>query len=178
MLNKVQIIGRLGADPELKYSQTGTAMCSLSVATDESYQDREGNKVQRTEWHRISVFQRSAENCATYLTKGSLVYVEGSLQTRKWQDQNGQDRYTTEIKAQRVQFLDRKGEGAPAGGGYQSQGGYQGGPQGGHQGGNQGGGYGNQQQRRSYANQAPQQNTGPNEDMGSPFPSEMDDVPF
>ncbi len=177
MLNKVQIIGRLGSDPELKYSQTGTPMCNLSVATDESYQDRDGNKVQRTEWHRISVFQRSAENCATYLAKGSLVYVEGSLQTRKWQDQNGQDRFTTEIKAQRVQFLDRKGEGAPAGGGgggYQAQGGYQGGPQGG----NQGGGYGNQQQRRSYANQAPQQNTGPNEDMGSPFPSEMDDVPF
>ncbi len=180
MLNKVQIIGRLGADPELKYTQSGSPVCSLSVATDESYQDRDGNKVQRTEWHRISVFQRSAENCATYLTKGSLVYVEGSLQTRKWQDQNGQDRYSTDIKAQRVQFLDRKGEGGGGqGGGYQGQGGQGGGyqGQGGGQG-NQGGGYGNQQQRRSYANQAPQQNAGPNEDMGSPFPSEMDDVPF
>ncbi len=188
MLNKVQIIGRLGADPDLKYSQTGAPMCNLSVATDESYTDRDGNKVQRTEWHRVSVFQRAAENCATYLTKGSLVYVEGSLQTRKWQDQNGQDRYSTDIKAQRVQFLDRKGDGqggGPAGqGGYGGgQGGYQGdqGGYGGNQGGGQGGGYGNQQQRRSYANQgnqAPQQNTGPNEDMGSPFPSEMDDVPF
>ncbi len=185
MLNKVQIIGRLGADPELKYSQTGSPVCTLSVATDESYQDREGNKVQRTEWHRVSVFQRAAENCATYLAKGSLVYVEGSLQTRKWQDQNGQDRFSTGINAQRVQFLDRKGEGGGAGGGAY-QGAAQGGNQGGYQGGNQGGSYGNQGQRRSYANQGNQgnqgnqapQNMGPNEDMGSPFPSEMDDVPF
>ena len=80
----------------------------------EAYTVRDGNKVDRTEWHRVSVFQRQAENCANYLTKGSLVYVEGSLQTRKWQDQQGQDRYTTEIKAQRVQFLDRKGD-APRG---------------------------------------------------------------
>lgn len=113
MLNKVMIIGRLGRDPELRYSQSGAPICSLSIATDESYQDRDGNKVERTEWHRVSVFQRSAENCANYLAKGSLVYVEGNLQTRKWQDQQGQDRYTTEIRAQRVQFLDRKGERAP-----------------------------------------------------------------
>ncbi len=111
MLNKVMIVGRLGQDPELRYAQNGTAIASMSVATDESYNDREGNKVERTEWHRVSVFQRQAENCANYLSKGSLVFVEGSLQTRKWQDQNGQDRYTTEIKAQRVQFLDRRGEG-------------------------------------------------------------------
>ena len=110
MLNKVQIIGRLGKDPELRYSQSGTPVASLSVATDESYKDRDGNKVERTEWHRVSVFQRQAENCANFLAKGSLVYVEGSLTTRKWQDQQGQDRYTTEIKADRVQFLDRKGD--------------------------------------------------------------------
>ena len=118
MLNKVMIIGRLGRDPELRYTQSGSPVASLNIATDESYTDREGNKVDRTEWHRVSVFQRQAENCANYLTKGSLVFVEGSLQTRKWQDQQGQDRYTTEIKAQRVQFLDRKGD-APrdAGGG-------------------------------------------------------------
>ena len=115
------IIGRLGRDPELRYTQSGSPVASLNVATDESYVDRDGNKVERTEWHRVSVFQRQAENCATYLSKGSLVYVEGSLQTRKWQDQQGQDRYTTEIKAQRVQFLDRKGD-APRGGG---QGGYE-----------------------------------------------------
>ena len=115
MLNKVMIIGRLGRDPELRYTQSGSPVASLNVATDESYTDRDGNKVERTEWHRVSVFQRQAENCANYLAKGSLIYVEGSLQTRKWQDQQGQDRYTTEIKAQRVQFLDRKGD-APRGG--------------------------------------------------------------
>ena len=82
MLNKVMIIGRLGRDPELRYTQSGAPVCSMTVATDESYQDRDGNKVERTEWHRISVFQRAAENCANYLSKGSLVYVEGSLATR------------------------------------------------------------------------------------------------
>ena len=111
MLNKVMIIGRLGRDPELRYTQGGSPVCTLNVATDESWQDRDGNRVDRTEWHRIVVFQRAAENCNTYLHKGSLVFVEGSLQTRKWQDQHGQDRYTTEIKAQRVQFLDRKSDG-------------------------------------------------------------------
>ena len=120
MLNKVMIIGRLGRDPELRYTQSGSPVATLNVATDESYMDRDGNKVERTEWHRVSVFQRQAENCANFLTKGSLVYVEGSLQTRKWQDQNGQDRYTTEIKAQRVQFLDRRSDGPRADmGGYE-----------------------------------------------------------
>ena len=109
MLNKVMIIGRLGRDPELRYSQSGSPVCTLNIATDESYTDRDGNRVDRAEWHRVVVFQKAAENCSQYLTKGSLVFVEGSLQTRKWQDQQGQDRYTTEIKAQRVQFLDRQG---------------------------------------------------------------------
>ena len=108
MLNKVMLIGRLGAKPELTYAQTGTPMTTLRIATDESYNDRDGNKVERTEWHRVVVFQRQAENCAQYLDKGSLVYVEGSLRTRKWQDQSGSDRYTTEIRAQRVQFLNRR----------------------------------------------------------------------
>lgn len=111
MLNKVMIIGRLGRDPELRYTQGGSPVCTLNVATDESYTDRDGNRVDRAEWHRVVVFQRAAENCGNFLRKGSLVFVEGSLQTRKWQDQNGQDLYTTEIKAQRVQFLDRKSEG-------------------------------------------------------------------
>ena len=109
-LNRVMLIGRLGRDPELRYTQSGTPVCTLQAATDESYTDRDGNKVERTEWHRITCFQKQAENCANYLAKGSLVYVEGSLTTRKWQDQQGQDRYTTEIKAERVQFLDRKGD--------------------------------------------------------------------
>ena len=109
MLNKVMIIGRLGRDPEVRYTKSGSPVTTLSIATDESFTDREGNRTERTEWHRVVVFQRAAETCAQYLSKGSLVYVEGKLQTRKWQDQNGQDRYSTEIKADRVQFLDRKG---------------------------------------------------------------------
>ncbi len=154
MLNKVQIIGRLGRDPELRYTQTGVPVCSLNVATDESYTDREGNRVERAEWHRVSVFQRMAETCSNYLSKGSLVYVEGSLTTRKWQDQQGQDRYTTEIKAQRVQFLDRRN--ANAGGDEDFQG--QSRPQ------------QNNQNQRDMAN-----------NYGTPFPSEastMDEVPF
>lgn len=111
-LNLVQLIGRLGRDVDLKYSQSGNPVANISIATDESYTDRDGNKVERTEWHRVVAYGKTAENCANYLAKGSLVYVEGSLQTRKWTDQSGQDRYTTEIKAQRVQFLDRKGGGS------------------------------------------------------------------
>ena len=111
MLNKVMIIGRLGQDPELRYATTGMAICRFSVATDESYQDRDGQRQEKTEWHRVVTFQKQAENCSNYLHKGSLVFVEGSLSTNKWTDQQGQTRYTTEIKAQRVQFLDRK-EGA------------------------------------------------------------------
>ena len=108
-MNKVMLIGRLGRDPELRYATNGSPVATLRIATDESYTDRDGQKVARTEWHSVVVFQRQAENCQTYLKKGSLIFVEGSLQTRKWQDQQGQDRYTTEIKAARVQFLDRKG---------------------------------------------------------------------
>ena len=113
MLNKVQIIGRLGRDPELRYSQSGSPVCTLSVATDEGYTDRDGKKVERTEWHRVVLYSKAAENCNQFLKKGSLVYVEGSLQTRKWQDQQGQDRFSTEIKAQHVQFLDKKDGGKP-----------------------------------------------------------------
>lgn len=110
MLNKAMIIGRLGREPELKYTQTGIPVTTLNIATDESYQDRDGNRVEKTEWHRVIVFQRQAENCAQYLSKGSLVYAEGRIQTRKWQDQQGQDRFTTEIVANTVRFLDKKGD--------------------------------------------------------------------
>ena len=181
MLNKVMIIGRLGRDPELRYTQSGSPVASLNIATDESYTDREGNKVDRTEWHRVSVFQRQAENCANYLTKGSLVFVEGSLQTRKWQDQQGQDRYTTEIKAQRVQFLDRKGD-APreAGGGgrgyEEDYGAPAAAPRGNAPRGGQTGGARQQPQGGGQANRR-----GMDEELGPAFPSEaskMDDVPF
>ena len=174
MLNKVMIIGRLGRDPELRYIQgSGTPVATLNVATDDSFVDRDGNRVNRTEWHRISVFQRTAENCSTYLKKGSLVYVEGSLRTRKYQDNQGQDRYVTEIHAQRVIFLDRKSEGN-GGDGYQGQrGGYQQPRQGGGQ---QGGG-----RPQDTAPQNPQDSAREaEEDLGSPFPGEanMDNVPF
>ena len=110
-VNKVILVGNLGADPEIRRLNSGDVVANLRIATSESWRDRQsGERKDRTEWHRVSVFQRQAENCANFLAKGSLIYVEGSLQTRKWQDQQGQDRYTTEIKAQRVQFLDRKGD--------------------------------------------------------------------
>jgi single-strand DNA-binding protein len=110
-LNKVMIIGRLGRDPELKYTQSGQPVCNLNVATDEGYV-KDGQRVEKTEWHRIVVWGKQAETVANYLAKGRLVYVEGKIETRKWQDKDGQDRYTTEIKADRVQFLDSKGGGA------------------------------------------------------------------
>ena len=111
MLNKVMIIGRLGSDPEIRYTQAGQSICSLRVATDESYTDKDGNRVERTEWHSVVAFGKTADHCNQYLHKGSLVYVEGKLSTRKWQDQSGQDRYTTEIRAERVQFLEKRENG-------------------------------------------------------------------
>lgn len=107
-LNKVYLIGRIGQTPNVHYSQGGTPVCHLSVATDESYTTKDGERVNRTEWHRVNVSGRQAENCSVYLTKGSLVYVEGSLGTRKWQDRDGNDRYSTEITARFVKFLDRQ----------------------------------------------------------------------
>ena len=112
MLNKVMLIGRLGADPEIKYTQSGSPVANLRVATDESYTDRNGTRQERTEWHTVIAFQRTAEICQQYLHKGSLVYIEGKLQTRKWQDKNGQERYSTEIQCQRLQMLERRQEGA------------------------------------------------------------------
>jgi len=115
MLNKVMLIGRLGSDPEIKYTQSGSPIANLRIATDESYTDRNGQRQEKTEWHTVIAFQRTAEICQQYLHKGSLVYIEGKLQTRKWQDKQGQERYTTEIQCQRLQMLERKQEGnAPA----------------------------------------------------------------
>lgn len=110
MLNRVQIIGRLGRDVELRQTPSGQSVASFTVATDESYTSRDGQKVEQTEWHRVSVFGKQAELCGKFLGKGSLVYVEGKLRTRKWTDQSGQERSSTEINADRVQFLDRKQE--------------------------------------------------------------------
>lgn len=103
--NKAVIVGRLGRDPELRYTPNGTPVANMSVATDESFTDQAGNRQEKTEWHKIVIFGKQAENVSRYLGKGRQCLVEGSLQTRKWQDQQGQDRYTTEIKAFRVVFL-------------------------------------------------------------------------
>jgi single-strand DNA-binding protein len=108
MLNKVQIIGRLGRDVELRQTPSGQSVASFTVATDESYTSRDGQKVEQTEWHRINIFGKQAELCGRFLGKGSLVYVDGRIRSRKWTDKEGIERTATEINADRVQFLDRK----------------------------------------------------------------------
>ena len=112
-INKVILVGNLGAKPEIKYASNGNAISNLSIATSESWTDKStGQKQERTEWHRVSLFGKVAEIAGQYLDKGSKVYVEGKLQTRKWQDQNGQDRYTTEVVISgysgTLQMLDRR----------------------------------------------------------------------
>ena len=112
-INKVILVGNLGAKPEVKYASNGNAISNLSVATSESWTDKStGQKQERTEWHRVSLFGKLAEIAGQYLDKGSKVYVEGKLQTRKWQDKNGQDRYTTEVVVSgfngTLQMLDRR----------------------------------------------------------------------
>ncbi len=112
MLNKVTLIGRLGADPEVKYMPSGGAVANISLATSRRWKDKQsGERREETEWHRVSFFNRIAEIAGEYLRKGSLVYIEGRIRTRKWQDQNGQDRYTTEIIAEQMQMLDSKSGG-------------------------------------------------------------------
>jgi len=114
-LNMVQIIGRLGKDPEMHYTASGAAVANITVATGKTWKDKQtGEKVEKTEWHRVVFFQRLAEIVGEYLTKGKQVYIEGSLQTRKWQDQDGNDRWTTEIVGQQMQMLGGRGDDAPA----------------------------------------------------------------
>ena len=111
-INKVILIGNLGADPEVKYMPSGEAVATLRLATSESWKDKNtGEQVERTEWHRVVLFRRLGEIAGEYLKKGSKVYIEGRLQTRKWQGQDGQDRYTTEIVASDMQMLDSRGGG-------------------------------------------------------------------
>src|SRR3982750_317163 len=104
-VNKVIIVGRLGADPELKTVTGGQSVARLSIATSENWTDKQGQKQERTEWHRVVVWGKLAELCGKYLTKGRQAYVEGRLQTRSWEDQQGQKKYSTEIVADRVQFI-------------------------------------------------------------------------
>lgn len=109
-VNKVILIGNVGADPELRYTPTGTAVTNFNIATNESWSDSSGERHERTEWHRIVVWRRLAEICNQYLRKGSRVYIEGSLQTRSWEGQDGQKRYTTEVVARDMQMLDSRGD--------------------------------------------------------------------
>ncbi|WP_457857354.1 single-stranded DNA-binding protein [Psychrobacter pulmonis] len=156
-VNKVIIIGNLGADPEARQFSNGGSVTNISVATSEQWTDKQsGEKREATEWHRISLFNRLGEIAAQYLRKGSKVYIEGSLRTRKYQDPNGQDRYITEIRAEQMQMLDGASGGSNDGGGfggaqgsnqYQNQGGY----------GNQGGGFAGQNQNQGGQNNFGQQ---------------------
>ena len=108
-INKVILVGNVGVDPEVKYMPNGNAVTTLSIATSETWKDKQtGEKQERTEWHRVVCFNRLGEIAGEYVRKGSKLYVEGSLRTRKWQDQQGQDRYTTEIVANDIQMLDTK----------------------------------------------------------------------
>ena len=177
-MNKVILIGRVGQDPKLSYTGSGQAVANFSVATDEGYRDKQtGQKVERTEWHRVVAWRQQAEFVGNYIGKGRLVLVEGKLQTRKWQGQDGQDRYTTEIVADNISGLDRAAEGqfnqAGQQGGYQQNNNYQQGQKGGYQQPPQQG----QPHGQPYGHNHEQ----PEEDLGPAFPSEasgMDDVPF
>ncbi|MCF8034385.1 MAG: single-stranded DNA-binding protein [Desulfarculaceae bacterium] len=159
-INKVILIGNLGADPELKYTASGTPVCTFRLATSETFKDREGNQQERTEWHRIVAWAKLGEIAAQYLSKGRQVYIEGSIRTRTWEDQNGERKYMTEIVARDIQFLGGPGQGGGQGGG----GGYGGGGSGGGGGGGYGGG-------------GSGGGGGGGNDFGGPPPPD-DDIPF
>jgi single-strand DNA-binding protein len=160
-VNKVILVGNLGQDPELRYTGSGTAVCNMRLATNESYKDSNGELVEKTEWHSIVAWARLAEICGEYLKKGSQVYFEGSLQTRQWEDRDGNTRYTTEVKAREMMMLDNKGGG---GGGYDSSGGFD------QSRGSSSGGY---SQARPQQQRQPQPAGGGNDPFGPD-----DDLPF
>ena len=115
MINKAIIVGNLGAAPELRYTQSGTAVASFRVATTERWKGQDGQMQEQTEWHSCNAWGKLAEICGKYLQKGSKVYVEGSINTRKWQDKSGNDRYSTEIKVREMKMLDSRGGGDRSG---------------------------------------------------------------
>jgi len=164
-VNKVILIGNLGADPELKYTPSSRALCNLRIATTDVFKDKGGQRQERTEWHRVTVWGDQAENCSKYLSKGRSVYVEGRLQTRSY-DKDGQKHYATDVVAERVVFLGSGGGGGPAGEGSARRGG------GGSGGGGGGGGGG----RPGWGNEGPAPG-GDDGDTGGPPPSD-DDIPF
>jgi len=163
-VNKVILIGNIGADPELRYTPSGTAVTNFNMATNENWTDNSGDRQERTEWHRIVVWGRLAEICNQYLRKGSKIYIEGRLQTRSWEGQDGQKRYTTEVVARDMQILDSRED-------YDGAGGDSGSYQQGGQGQAPGGAPDFQQEDRS---QAPSQSSSPE----PPPYSADDDLPF
>ena len=188
-VNKVILVGTLGRDPETKTFPNGGSLTQFSIATSESWTDKNsGERKEQTEWHRIVLHNRLGEIAQQYLRKGSKVYIEGSLRTRQWTDQNGQERYTTEIRGEQMQMLDsnnrQQGEGGESGGynqprfnNNQQQGGYgnQGGNQGGYNQGNQGG-YGNSGNNVNQGFQSPKPQSAP---TPTAAPADLDDdLPF
>ena len=171
-VNKVILIGNLGADPETRFMPSGGAVTNIRLATSETWKDRQtGQQQERTEWHRVVFFNKLGEIAGEYLKKGSKVYVEGSIRTRKWQGQDGQDRYTTEIVANEMQMLDGRGGGDFQGGGGGGQGGY------GNQG-NQNNDY--YDQSRNQGGGGGQQQAPANQGGGFSGPADDfdDDIPF
>lgn len=182
-VNKVILVGNCGQDPETKYLPSGGAVTNISVATSESWKDKQtGQQQERTEWHRVVFFNRLAEIAGEYLKKGSKVYVEGSLRTRKWQDKSGADRYSTEIVGGEMQMLDSRGQDGGQGGYNQGQQGggqnsYNQAPQGGGQNAyNQAPQQGASRQQAPQAPQAPQQ--APQPMAAAPDDAFDDDIPF
>ncbi|MAM56747.1 MAG: single-stranded DNA-binding protein [Salinicola sp.] len=195
-VNKVILIGNLGQDPEVRFLPSGNPVCNLRIATTDSWTDRQsGQRQERTEWHSVVLFNKLAEIAQQYVKKGSRIYIEGRLQTRKWQGQDGQDRYSTEIVGNDMQMLDSRGGGQGGGDYAQPQGQYGGAPQdGGYDQQPQQGGYGGNPQQPQQPQQrpaqgqrppqqgqpAPQPNQNPN--YGAPNPGSFDDfddeIPF
>lgn len=172
-VNKVILVGNLGNDPEVKYMPSGGAVTNISIATTDNWTDKtSGQKQERTEWHRVVFFNRQAEVIGEYMRKGSPIYIEGRLQTRKWQDQSGQDRWTTEIVAQNFQFLGGR-QGAGGDGGSSYGGGQASAPSGGsHQGGGQ-----PSSQPPSQPSSAPHQGASAPQQSAN-FDDFEDDIPF
>jgi single-strand DNA-binding protein len=171
-INKAIIVGHLGRDPEVRYSANGSAIANVSIATTESWKDKQtGDRQDKTEWHRVVFFNRLAEIAGEYLKRGAQVYIEGRLQTRKWEDKDGHERYTTEIVANDMQMLGGRGNDMGGGGGGESSYGGGGGRSsgGGGDGGRSSGGGGSNSRPQSQApSQAPSQ----------PFDDFDDDIPF
>lgn len=166
-VNRVLLIGNLGRDPELKYFDDGSAVCNFSIATSRTWKNRDGEKQEETEWHRIAVFAKLAEVCGEYLKKGRTVYIEGRLRTRQY-EKDGVTHYTTEIVAEEVKFLGgrRDDEGGDDGGQQRNSGGY----------GQQRGGYGQQRQQQQRPAPQQRQQSAPKSNTG--FDDMDDDIPF